>query len=296
VSATVFYSSSAELATLTNTFKVNGTATDPTTITLTVTTPSGTATSYTYAASEITRTSAGVYTKDVACTEAGTWLYLWVGTGTASDAVAGTWTVFDTALQKRYCSLEETKSRLKIPDTGDDFEIALALDSASRWIDGYCDRRFWRGTDTRTYTPRDCHRVTIDDLVSLTSLATDAGGDGTFEQAWTTADYQLLPVNPNAGPEPRPYTSIRAVGSLTFPLPVWGLRRTDLVQVVGVFGYPEVPADVKQACLILTADYLAIAGAPFGVQGFGEFAVRIRDNTRVVSLLERYRRHPVLTA
>ena len=39
-----------DTVTLTNTFKVSGTATDPTTISLVVTDPAGTATTYTYAA------------------------------------------------------------------------------------------------------------------------------------------------------------------------------------------------------------------------------------------------------
>ena len=58
--ATVFYEGSAELATLTNTFTVSGVAIDPTTISLVITTPAGTATTYTYALGEITRSSAGV--------------------------------------------------------------------------------------------------------------------------------------------------------------------------------------------------------------------------------------------
>lgn len=89
----VFYQSPSELATITNTFYVDNVATDPTTVTLTVLAPGGTSTSYTYAASQITRTGTGAYSKDIACTIAGTWAYVWTGTGTASDVAAGTWIV-----------------------------------------------------------------------------------------------------------------------------------------------------------------------------------------------------------
>ena len=52
---------------------------DPTTVTLTVTPPSGTATVYTYAAAEITKVSNGVYSKIISLTEEGYWDYSWKG-------------------------------------------------------------------------------------------------------------------------------------------------------------------------------------------------------------------------
>jgi hypothetical protein len=71
---------------LTNTFLLGDTATDPTTVTLDVTDPLGTKTTYTYAAS-ITKDSTGVYHKDVPATSVGEWQYRWVGVGVV-DAVA----------------------------------------------------------------------------------------------------------------------------------------------------------------------------------------------------------------
>jgi hypothetical protein len=66
--AAVFFESTSELAQLSNTFTVNGVPTDPTTVTLTVTTPSGVATDYTGGALVHTG-GAGVYSKDVTCSE-----------------------------------------------------------------------------------------------------------------------------------------------------------------------------------------------------------------------------------
>src|SRR5690242_12043888 len=103
--ATVFFSDGAEFATLQNVFKVAGTPTDPTAVTLTITDPTGAATTPT-----ATRTGTGTYTAQVACTLPGIWTYLWEGTGTASDAQAGTWTVNSTALGQLYCTVEELKS------------------------------------------------------------------------------------------------------------------------------------------------------------------------------------------
>jgi hypothetical protein len=299
VSATVLFNHASEVATLSNVFSVNGVPTDPTTITLVVTDPAGTATTYTYASGQLTRTGTGAYTRDVTCgsTPGGLWQYTWIGTGAAVDVVAGTWTTVSTALQTLYCSVEELKSRLGMAstDTADDFELRLAVDSASRWIDDHCGRYFWRGTATRSFIARDWYSCDVDDLVSVTSLATDAGGDGVFETTWTTADYQLLPLDTTSYAETRPYTSIKAIAGKTFPKVWWPyMLREDRVQVVGVFGWPQVPSAVKQAALLLSADLFKLKGAPFGVTAVGDFAMRIRDNTRVMTLLEPFT--PVLVA
>jgi hypothetical protein len=294
-----FEHATAELATLTNTFKVLGVNTDPTTITLVVTDPTGVQTTYTFALGQITKTATGIYTKDIACTVDGVWSYVWIGTGTASDVVAGTFTVFNTDLNRNYCTLEELKSRLGLAqaNTTNDFEMRLAVESASREIDQYCDRQFWRGTDTRTYVPCDLYRVDIDDLVSVTTLKTDASGDGTFETTWTTSDYQLLPLNAASTVESLPYTRLRAVGTLLFPLPYGLLVRSDRVQIVGVFGWPQIPAAVKQACLILAARTLKMKDVPFANAGFDGFGIaRVGTKREALDLLNPYRRYPVLVA
>src|SRR5215467_14398617 len=140
MSATVFFSDA-------NVFKVGGVPTDATTVTLTITDPTGATTT-----PSVTHSGTGTYTANIACTV----------TGIASDAAAGTWTVTTTALNQRYCSVEELKSRLAIPDTADDFEVQLAVEAASRQIDEVCGRYFWRGTDTRTYVPESMWRLSLD--------------------------------------------------------------------------------------------------------------------------------------
>jgi len=74
-------------------FAVSGVATDPTTVTLSVKPPSGTVTSYTYAAGTVTKSGTGAYYKDVTVSETGTWYYNFVGTGTVATAVESTFIV-----------------------------------------------------------------------------------------------------------------------------------------------------------------------------------------------------------
>jgi len=299
--ATVFYNHASELATVRNVFSVAGVATDPTTVTLIVTDPDGVTNTYTYGAAQITKNGTGDYQKDVSCTSTsdGLWTGVWVGTGAASDVVEVRWTTFDTNT-KLYCSPEELKSRLGLAasDTADDLEIRLAIESASREIDDVCDRHFWRGTSTRTFVPDSLYCCAVDDLVSVTTLKTDSSGDGTFETTWAVSDYQLLPLNATTGhAEPRPYTSLKAVGANTFPPWSGYASRADRVELAGVFGWPQIPSAVKQAALIVAAETLKLKDAPFGVAAMGEWGpVRVRANPKVMALLGPYRRHPVLVA
>lgn len=68
------------------TFKVGDTPTDPTTVSLIVTDPSGNQATYTYGAAEITKEGTGIFYRDEILDEAGEWHWRMVGTGTV-DAV-----------------------------------------------------------------------------------------------------------------------------------------------------------------------------------------------------------------
>lgn len=298
MSATVFFSSSSELATLTNVFKVAGAATDPTSVALTITSPSNVVTTPTP-----THGVTGTYTADITCNEDGTWQYEWVGTGTATDTEAGTWEVLDTDLGKLYCPISMLKSRLSIDSTNTamDYELHAACFAASRWVEQYTERIFYRTlSQTRTFAPDNFYYLTLPeycDLVSASAVAVDAAGSGTFATTWAASDYQLLPYNPAAAPEDRPYTALQAIAGMTFPLPVRGaVRRADTVQITGIWGWPKVPMGIKQAAAIIATDLFALKDAPFGVEGQAEFTTQVGDNRRAMRLLDPYRRMAVLVA
>ncbi len=83
-----------EVAVLTAEYRnSSGTLTNPTTVTFKTKSPGGIVTSYTYANSEITRSSTGVYTKDITITESGKWTFGNVATGTVATASHETVTV-----------------------------------------------------------------------------------------------------------------------------------------------------------------------------------------------------------
>ena len=75
------------------TFTVSDVNTDPTTISLTVREPDGTTTTYTYAGATVTKSSTGVYTKNITLAKRGVWLFQWAGTGACQASAEGTVTV-----------------------------------------------------------------------------------------------------------------------------------------------------------------------------------------------------------
>jgi hypothetical protein len=203
-----------------------------------------------------------------------------------------------------YATAEELKARFGIGDNFEDTLVESALDSASRAIDQHCQRIFYTtASTTATFAATDRYRlkladtdVWVGDIVTATSLKTDASGDGTFETTWAATDYQLWPVNAASGPEARPYSEVRAIAARLFPVPYSRSQRADRVQIVGTFGWPTAPPSaVKEACLMLASELFKLKDAPFGIAGMSEFGVvRIRENPKVASLLMPYQRFSVL--
>lgn len=295
--ALVFYENANETATLTNTFSVAGVATDPSTVSLTVTDPAGAATTYTFAAGEITKTSTGVYTKNVACSQDGTWLYLWVGTGAVPDAQAGTWTVLPVDLDRYYCTLDQLKTRVgeALTETRHDFRFIGAIADITTEIDDHCERSFRRfNTATaRTYPPVNAHQLDTADFWTSTDLTlkTDDDDDGVFETTWAAADYELIRASDRPG---WPYFRVRAVGSRVFPTRT---RRRNVAELTAKWGWETLPTPVNDSALIMGEESFRLADSPFGVGGYGQFGiVRVRDNPFVARKLGPYLRYPVKVA
>jgi len=187
-----------------------------------------------------------------------------------------------------YCSLADVKSALRITDSVDDTILELAAESASRQIDGYCERVFYKETDTRIYTPQDSYVCVIDDLVSLTTLKTADDAEGVFDTTWQSGDYQLEPLNGRAGGLNTPYTQIRAVGDFLFPT----VGEEATVQLTGTFGFDQVPTAVRQACILLAARQYKRYDSPLGVAGFSDLGViRVSNiDPDIAKLLEPFQR------
>lgn len=191
-----------------------------------------------------------------------------------------------------YATLSELKSSLGIADSTDDTPLQSCLDAADQLINNFVDTKVGFGvtaSQTRYYTATRSDFVLTDPIVTVTTLATDINGDGTYAQTWSATDYVLAPRN--AALNSRPYTEIDVTpfsgGTLNFPTGYLG------VKVVGTFGWPSVPAAVKQAALIQAGAIWASRTAPFGAIGGETLGGVIRMSAALHpearALLEAYR-------
>ena len=109
-----------------------------------------------------------------------------------------------------YCTVAEWKAWAGLDDAIDDVIIDRAITAVSRGIDNFTKTRFYRTFPGLAWVYDSCdgRHLDIDDAAQVTEVATDADRDGVFETVWAAADYQLLPLNPVAAPEQKPYTEI----------------------------------------------------------------------------------------
>jgi hypothetical protein len=176
------------------------------------------------------------------------------------------------AITNGYATLSETKAALRITDSVDDSLLEMAIESASRLIDGYTYRYFYNaGTATRDFVASDSYLTIIDDLISLSELKT-TDEIGSEYVTWGSADYQLRPVNGKQDGLNVPYTSILSTDDLLFNI----LGEQALVRVTGVWGWSAVPIAVKQATIIQSSRIYKRLDSPLGVAGFGDLgAIRV---------------------
>ena len=182
------------------------------------------------------------------------------------------------AIVNGYATLAEVKAAARITDSIDDSLLETAIESSSRDIDAYTERVFFSSGATaiaRVYIPQDIYLVETDDIISVTTIKSDSGGNGTFDITWAATDYQLEPLNGLAGGISTPTTRIRAIGDYLWP--VYEPRNVNSnqasVQVTGVFGFASVPVAIKQATILASLRAYKRYESPTGVLGFSDMGV-----------------------
>jgi len=211
------------------------------------------------------------------------------------------------ALGDSYATLADFKQyydekALATQGTKYDALITQILGAASRMVDRYCDRQFnLAATESVRYFKSDytdIWNLKLDDFVQSSGfqITTDNSGTGTFTTVWVSSDYELLPLNglnPDTN-EPWPVEEIHAVGGNLFPITPY--RRYGNVKVNAQWGWPAVPEGVKQATLMLVAQYFKAKDVPLGVAGFSTFqsVIRVKGNVLVEPLICDYAKYEVL--
>ncbi|MGW1000746.1 phage gp6-like head-tail connector protein [Streptomyces sp. NPDC002520] len=190
-----------------------------------------------------------------------------------------------------YATRDELKAQLgiEVADTTRDALLDKALTAASRGIDRATGRRFWLDdvATARTYRlyqrivrEEDGNVLLVDDIGSITGMtvesASTAGGTYT-----TVTGYEATPDNALADGNP--------ITGLLRPNSIWGTSFTR-IRVTAHFGWPDVPHDIAQACLIQATRLYKRKDSPEGIIGSAEWGLRnlSRRDPDVWALIEPY--------
>ncbi len=180
------------------------------------------------------------------------------------------------AITNGYCTLNEVKAALRLSDSIDDTLIENSVEGASRRIDGYCGRFFYKTAATAVNLfAKDSYRLPVNDISSTTGLIVklDSDGNGTFEQTLTlNTDYIVEPTD--YAILGRPIRLINMIGGATFPMT--SVPAIPLVQVTAQWGWNTVPDDVREACVLLSIRQFARYNAALGVMAFADMAITVR--------------------
>src|SRR5215831_5239430 len=169
-------------------------------------------------------------------------------------------------------------------------QLLNMLEVASRWVDKQTGQRFYAATETRYYNALDRSlataawsvetlerpwgspsRIEIDACLSVSQLATDEDGDGTYERIWSTpADYWIGPRNAPARGQPYKYLNRNAATS-RFLFPMW----EESISVTGSFGWCTLtnrPADIKELTLMV-GEILAVTLTDLAQPGVDRYSI-----------------------
>jgi hypothetical protein len=180
-----------------------------------------------------------------------------------------------------YITSSQLKAYDNVSGSADDAQIAWAITTASRAVDGTCSQGHERqfglvaAVEERRYTPtwsprRGCWIVDVDDFQTVTGLLVnlDLDEDGTFSDAVT--GFTKLPLN--AAAKSRPWEQL--VLPDTYNSNLCGAEGE--VAVTARWGWTTVPVSVEQATGLQASRLLARRHAPFGVAGSPEFGSEVR--------------------
>ncbi len=208
-------------------------------------------------------------------------------------------------LTNPYCALQDLKDALRLTDTNEDNRLIFAINSASRQIENYTQRRFWQdlAASPRLYVPTTEFLVEVDDFQTTAGLVVKTDyGDGTFPLTWASSDYQLEPLNAQFDGQPWAFDKIRSILSKLFPVygRGWPLPNTYAsVQVTAQWGWAAIPDDVAKACVIQSQYLFKVDDAPLGATAFAETGIlRLKDDIHPAAraLLGPYMSQGVLVA
>lgn len=234
--------------TLTVQITSSGELVDPDTLTLTIRTPAGAATTYTYGVDAIARDSEGVYHFDVLFTQTGTWRYQWESTNPTQ--------VQGDVLEVQPSPLDQQTPGLTL--AGLKARLGHELNAADPELQDYLDAAL---AQAQAPWPHGCGRLLIPNPVS----DLEAEVELTFQMTGhrlRVPDARILSAVEVDGVSAAYRTMVHkdhivaiavARAAPVYETPVLPAQRT--VTLTGRFGFAVLPANLLEAIYLLAARY-----------------------------------------
>jgi|SRR6185503_11031399 len=193
----------------------------------------------------------------------------------------------------RYLSVSELKAYVRSEISVDDAFYEDAILAAETIIDNATARKFVVAdpavSTARTYRPSGGCIQLIDDAVAIVSIV-DNGATLT-----SGTDYQAEPLNglSDAG-ESVPFYALRRLGFYYSHWYNWyGVPNAATITVTARWGWPAIPAQVKESCKIIAKDVFNMRNTTgFGLVGITEAGgIGTRENAIVQKTVTDYM-HP----
>jgi hypothetical protein len=192
------------------------------------------------------------------------------------------------AIGDPYVSLDELKEYLKMTGKASyDDALQDALNSVTMEIEGRCNRQFNKATSAsqRSYYPTTRYMAKVHDFYTTEDLVVTWKGTTLTEGT----DFELQPLDGIVDNRPGwPFWKVKLLGGRCFPK--WDNQNGAPLTVTARWGWNDVPAPIKQACLIMAAETFQLKDSPFCITGMDAFGspMRVRDNAIAVSKLGPY--------
>lgn len=175
-----------------------------------------------------------------------------------------------------YVDTEELARFVRTTDNVDNVELANACAAASRAVDRATYRQFGlTASEDRFYSSKWSFKrglwvIETDDFVSVTAVALDLAGDGTYSTTVNIADLIKLPVNAAAEGRPWERVALRNTTAALHTLAPDGVRLT------GTWGWSAVPETIVTATKLQASRVFKRRNSPFGVAGSPDQGSEIR--------------------
>lgn len=241
--------------TVKTTFTVGGVPTNPTTVVLTIRAPDGTQTT-----PATTNPSVGVFQANVIPTQGGIWRAHWKGSGAVTAEEYDSFEVaYSPFTRGDLTSLEAVKASMETTSDATDALIQSTITSASRAIAEWSGREFVAtGSETRrvevrayqerTADARSIYGIPIGDMATAPTAVVARDAEDVVITTYDVAnDLVYLPLYRDAW-EPITHIRLRPTAA--------ELMASYVLAITGRFGFPQIPPDVAQACIVTVRSWL----------------------------------------